>query len=387
MTETPVSERIRITFLGRTNVGKSSLISLITNQNLSIVSPTPGTTTDPVRKTMELLPLGPVVIVDTAGLDDESELGKLRINKTDEELNKTDIAVIVCAIDQKDFSFEEKIISTLKEKKIPYVVVVNKDDNNLKSLSFEISEEILWTSTLKKTGIEELKNKIASLKPNKNNVTFLEGLVSQNDIIMLVCPIDGSAPKGRLIMPQVMALRDILDKNGVAVTVQPSELEEALKKITPKLVITDSQAFKIVNSIVPKNIPLTSFSILMARYKGDLKGLLEGANVVDSLQDGDKILIAEACTHHAQKNDIGKVQIPKKLLEYTGKNLIFEHISGGSFPENLSEYKLIIHCGGCMISRTMMLYRQNLAWKKRVPITNYGVILAKLTGILNRVVV
>lgn len=380
MRETPIGDRIRISFFGRRNVGKSSLINAISNQNLSIISDYPGTTTDPVSKTMEILPLGPVVLTDTAGIDDEGDLGILRIEKTREVLNKTDVCIVVCDINQKDISKEIELIEKIKSLNKPYIFVVNKDDNNTKKF-IDTNYNPLFVSSVNKLGIEELKNKIGSLKINEEQVSFLEGIASENKIIVLVCPIDESAPKNRLIMPQVMAIRDILDKKGICISVVPSQLERVINMVKPDLVITDSQAFKEVNEILPVHIPLTSFSVLMAKFKGDLEEFVKGADLVDNLQNGDKILIAEACTHHAQKNDIGRVQIPNKLKKYTGKDLIFDYISGISFPDNLNDYKLIIHCGGCMISRTMMIYRQNLSKSKGVPMTNYGVLLAKLNGI------
>ena len=386
MNETAVAQRLRISFFGRRNVGKSSLINSIANQNLSIVSPVPGTTTDPVNKTMELLPLGPVVLTDTAGLDDEGELGQIRVLKTNEVFNKTDIGIIVFDLSQKDLSLEEKLIDKFKAAGKPYILVGNKSDLVTNPEKFSDKEKVYLVSASQKKGIEELKEAIGKIKISDDNLSLLSGIAENGRVIVLVCPIDDSAPKGRLIMPQVMAVRDILDNNGICLVVQPQELKETLEKITPYIVITDSQAFKEVAQIVPNDIKLTSFSILMARLKGDLAPLVEGANVIDNLKDGDKIIIAEACTHHAQKNDIGKVQIPKKLLDKTGKNLLFEYVAGGTFPENLSDYKLIIHCGGCMISRTMMIYRQTLAGDAKVPMTNYGVLLAKLTGILDRAI-
>ena len=323
------------------------------------------------------------MLTDTAGLDDDGELGRLRISKTNEVFNKTDIGVIVFDVNEKDFSLEEDLIAKFKSFNKPYILVGNKSDTHN---HFDFSEKVLLVSATNKTGIEELKEAIGKIKIEGENLSLLSGIASKNKVIFLVCPIDESAPKGRLILPQVMAIRDVLDNDGICLVVKPGELKEAISKITPDIVITDSQAFKQVAEIVPCNIKLTSFSILMARYKGELSELCLGANVIDTLKDGDKILIAEACTHHAQKNDIGKVQIPTKLTKKVGKKLIFDYVSGSTFPDNLSDYKLIIHCGGCMISRTMMLYRQNLAMEAKVPMTNYGVLLAKLNGILNRAV-
>lgn len=387
MKDTAVAERIRITFFGRRNAGKSSLINAVANQDLAIVSPVAGTTADPVSKTMELLPLGPVILTDTAGIDDEGDLGALRMQKTYDVLPKTDIGIVVCDINQIDFDYENKIIEKLKSANKPYIIAVNKDDNNAGKFSLvKESEKTVFVSALHKIGIEKLKEQIGKIQLVNNRKTFLQGIAEENRLIVLVCPIDESAPKGRLIMPQVMAVRDVLDKKGICITVQPSQLKQTLDLVTPYIVITDSQAFGQVSKIVPEKIFLTSFSVLMAMYKSDIYPLIEGAEKVDNLKDGDKILIAEACTHHAQKNDIGRVQIPKKLREYTGKNLTFEHISGGTFPENLSDYSLIIHCGGCMISETFMKYRQDLAKEYHIPMTNYGIVLAKLNGILDRVI-
>lgn len=381
--ETTISNRIRISFFGRRNVGKSSLINAICNQNVSIISNNPGTTTDPVNKTMELLPLGPVVLTDTAGFDDEGDLGQLRIKKTIEVLNKTDIVILVLDINQSDFSHEKNFIERVKKLNKEYIIVANKDDLNEKpSLGFP---NIIYVSTLNNTGIDDLKSKISHISLPQNEVSFLEGLVCENKVIVLVCPIDSSAPKDRLILPQVMAIRDILNKKGICITCQVSQLTKVLSNVTPSIVITDSQVFKEVNSIVPSHIALTSFSILMAKFKGDLNEFVKGAEVIDTLKSGDKILISEACTHHAEKNDIGRVQIPNKLKSYTKADLVFDYINGNTFPEDLCQYKLIIHCGACMISRTMMLYRQSVAKEANVPITNYGVILAKLNGILDRV--
>lgn len=390
MNSTPVAERVRISFFGKRNVGKSSLINALTNQNLSIVSATPGTTTDPVSKTMELLPLGAVVLTDTAGIDDFGDLGQLRIKKSLEVLNKTDIAVIVCDVNDKTFDKELELIDKIKSMNIPYVLVFNKADDDNYDLSFDLSDVKLkaFTSVVNKKGINELKEIIGRIDVAGKETSILHGLIEKDDVVILVTPIDESAPKNRMIMPELMGIRDVLDYHAICVCIQVSELEDTLKLLnrTPKLVVTDSQAFTEVNNILPKSMPLTSFSMLMARYKGDLDEFVEGAKVLDNLKDGDKILISEACTHHVQKNDIGSVQIPKKLSAYTNKELIFERISGNSFPDDLSDYSLVIHCGGCMITKKMMTYRQEFTNKNNVPMTNYGVLLAKLTGILDRAI-
>jgi len=390
MKETPVAQRIRISFLGKQNVGKSSLINAISNQNLSIVSDVPGTTTDPVSKTMEILPLGPVVLTDTAGIDDNSKLGNLRIEKTIDIINKTDIAIIVIASDDTDLSIEKELLKNIKSHKIPVIVVSNKSDilkSNKEITEFAEGENIplIYTSSIEKVGIEELKEKLGKIDIKQKENTLLDGIIEKGDLVILVTPIDESAPKGRLILPQTIAIRDVLDKSAICICTQHTEYENALKLLEkdPKIIITDSQVFKYIKDKTPAKLPVTSFSILMARQKSDIDKLVKNAEIIDQLKDGDCILIAEACTHHQQKNDIGTVQIPEKLKKYTGKNLYFEKSTGNTFSKNLSKYALIIHCGACMISRTQMLYRQQEAESVDVPMSNYGVVLAKASGILS----
>ena len=378
LNETPSSSRIHISFFGRRNAGKSSLVNAVTGQNLAVVSDVAGTTTDPVSKAMELLPLGPVVITDTAGIDDEGALGALRIEKTNEVIKKTDIAVIVVDINQDISDYEKKLIDIFKEKNIPAITVYNKcDESDLKDNAFCVSA---------KTGrnIDVLKEKLASLKPSENTMHLVADFIESGDVVMFVTPIDESAPKGRLILPQQQAIRDVLDTGAISVVVQPSELRDALGKIHPKLVVTDSQVFAKVKEIVPEDIPLTSFSILMARVKGLLDSAVKGAHVLDELKDGDKVLISEGCTHHRQCKDIGTVKLPRLIEKHTGAKINFEFTSGGTFPDDLSGYTLIVHCGGCMLNDAQMRSRVDSATKQNIPITNYGIAIAHMTGILER---
>ncbi len=378
LNETPSSSRIHISFFGRRNAGKSSLVNAVTGQNLAVVSDVAGTTTDPVSKAMELLPLGPVVITDTAGIDDEGALGALRIEKTNEVIKKTDIAVIVVDINQDISDYEKKLIDIFKEKNIPAITVYNKcDESDLKDNAFCVSA---------KTGrnIDVLKEKLASLKPSENTMHLVADFIESGDVVMFVTPIDESAPKGRLILPQQQAIRDVLDTGAISVVVQPSELRDALGKIQPKLVVTDSQVFAKIKEIVPEDIPLTSFSILMARIKGLLDSAVKGAHVLDELKDGDKVLISEGCTHHRQCKDIGTVKLPRLIEKHTGAKINFEFTSGGTFPDDLSGYTLIVHCGGCMLNDAQMRSRVDSATKQNIPITNYGIAIAHMTGILER---
>lgn len=383
LNQTPSGERIHIGIFGRTNAGKSSIINALTNQNIAIVSNIKGTTTDPVLKAMELLPLGPVVIIDTPGLDDESELGKERIKKAYQMLAKTDIAIVAVDSSSGITETEEKLIDELKSRSIPYITVYNKCDlapiGNLK-------ESEIAVSALTGENITELKEKIATLVPEKEKRVLVGDLIDAGDIIVLVVPIDEAAPKGRLILPQQQTIRDILDSGATAIVCKDTELKETLTKLSvkPRLVITDSQVFKTVSEILPTDIPLTSFSILFARYKGDLKTLVDGVKAIETLQDGDKVLIAEGCTHHRQCGDIGSVKIPRMLEKVTGKTPIYDFASGTEFAESADDYKLIIHCGGCMLSEAEMKSRLKSATSKNVPIVNYGVLLAHLTGILKR---
>ncbi|HJD26265.1 MAG TPA: [FeFe] hydrogenase H-cluster maturation GTPase HydF [Candidatus Blautia intestinipullorum] len=402
MNQTPASERVHISFFGRRNAGKSSIINAVTGQELAIVSDVRGTTTDPVYKTMELLPLGPVMVIDTPGIDDEGELGALRVKKSYQVLNKTDIAVLVVDSTIGRGAPEEALIKRFRDKRIPYVVVYNKCDlistdrkEGAGAVSCDISSQdadshTICVSAAKKTNIYELKEMIASLKPEDTHKYPLIGdLMSPLDLIILVVPIDKAAPKGRLILPQQQTIRDILEHGGLSMVVRDTELKDALtnllsKGIRPHLVVTDSQAFKRVSRDTPADIPLTSFSILFARYKGDLKTAVEGAAALRDIQDGDRILIAEGCTHHRQCDDIGTFKIPNWIRQYTGKQPEFVFTSGTEFPDDVSAFKLVVHCGGCMLNEREMKYRIACCQDQHVPITNYGILIAQVTGILKR---
>ena len=391
--KTPRGMRHTIVLNGCRNAGKSSLINALTDQETSIVSPIAGTTTDAVAKTYELLPLGPVTFIDTAGIDDNSALGAQRISATQKALKKSDIALLVVG-ETGINNTDKQQIDFLKNLKIPFFVVFNKADiatPKNEDKEFLTNEQIafLSVSSLTKSGIKELKEKIIrELLQNNKEKLLLEGLVKEKDNIILVAPIDASAPKNRLILPQVQVLRELLDFHCVANVVQVEELEEALslQNKAPKLIITDSQAIKEVNKIVPKDIPLTTFSILFARLKGDFEIMAKGAKQIDNLKDNDKILIAEACSHHAQDDDIAKVKIPNLISKYTSKNLDFEFCSGCDFPDNLEEYALVVHCGGCMITGAEMKHRQNECIRRGVPVTNYGMAISKAQGVLSRVI-
>ncbi len=396
LNETPRSDRLHISIFGRRNVGKSSLINTLTGQQTAVVSSVKGTTTDPVYKTMELLPLGPVVFIDTAGLDDEGELGELRKKKTIEVLNKTDLAILVIDSTEEVSDQEVNITAIIKEREIPLLGVVNKIDSRsieektLKAYEEKLGIKLYPLSATSGEGIQKLKKILSEAIPNEDDkLTIIGDLISPGDFVVLVVPIDKAAPKGRLILPQQQTIRDILESNAIAVVTKENELAETLKNLVkkPKMVITDSQAFMKVAEETPKDILLTSFSILFARHKGDLSELVRGARVVKNLKDGDKVLIAEACTHHQQDDDIGTVKIPRWLLQSTGKHIIIEHSSGMQFPENLSDYALIIHCGGCMLNRKAMKYRIEQARNKKVPIVNYGVLIAYVLGVLERAII
>ena len=379
-----MAERIHIGIFGRRNAGKSSIINAMTGQNLAIVSDVAGTTTDPVLKAMELLPLGPVVIIDTPGLDDEGELGKLRVQKAYQVLNKTDIAVVVIDGSVGRTAADAAILERIREKNIPYIIVKNKSD--LQSAEQDEENEI---SVSAKTGqnIYELKERIAALVPREDMTRKIVGdLLEPNDLAVLVVPIDSAAPKGRLILPQQQTIRDILEAGAVSVVTRDHELKETLASIgrKPRLVITDSQIFGRVSKEVPADIQLTSFSILMARYKGDLEPNVKGARALEQLQDGDTVLISEGCTHHRQCEDIGTVKLPRWIREHTGKDLQFAFTSGTEFPLDLSPYKLIVHCGGCMLNEREMKYRLKCAEDQGVPMTNYGICIAYINGILER---
>lgn len=392
LNETPRGDRVHIALFGRRNAGKSSIINALTDQNISIVSDIKGTTTDPVYKAMELLPLGPVVIIDTPGLDDNSELGDLRIQKTYEVLNKTDVALLVCD-DSGIGSFEEDIISLIAKKNIPYIIVLNKTDlkqfksETIKEYERKYKVQTLSVSANTGIGIDDLKIQLAKILPeDEDRFKIVGDLLQPSDFVVLVVPIDKAAPKGRLILPQQQTIRDILEADAISIVVKEYELRETLQNLgkKPRMVITDSQVFAKVSADTPADIPLTSFSILFARYKGDLSELVKGAKAVESLKDGDTVLIAEGCSHHRQSDDIGTVKIPRWLRQHTGKQLNFEFSSGIKYPTYLPKYSLIIHCGSCMLNRREMHYRIHMAQEHGVPIVNYGVLIAYLQGIIKR---
>lgn len=386
------SMRLHIGIFGKTNVGKSSLLNRITNQDVSIVSNIAGTTTDVVEKTMELLPIGPVNFLDTAGINDSTALSSGRIEKTMKIINRTDVAIVVCDYNGID-DYERNLIEKFNELKIPFMIFINKTDEKYPSDSIiedlkNYTKHILLSSV--KTDdliVFKIKELLVKLLPEDfvNSPKIVGDLIPQGSTVILVIPIDKEAPKGRIILPQVQTLRDLLDNNCVSVVVKESELKSAIDnlKIAPSLVVTDSQAFKNVSEIVPENIPLTSFSILFARLKGDLNTFSQGAKAIEKLQDGDRVLILESCTHHAIEDDIGRVKIPNLLRKKTGKNLIIDNIAGHDFPD-ISKYKLIIHCGACMTNRREVLSRILLASENNVPITNYGICISYCLGILPR---
>ncbi len=390
---TPSSERIHIGLFGKRNAGKSSLVNAITGQDLAVVSEVAGTTTDPVRKAMELLPLGPVVMIDTPGLDDEGSLGELRVKKTEAILKEVNIAIVVADVAFGLQAEEEDLIKRLEMLKIPYIIAINKVDlkegNENEEMSFSKTGggNIIYVSAMTGYQIPLLKEMIAKLgKSQLSEKRIVADLIEPGDLVVLVVPIDESAPKGRLILPQQQTIRDILDAGAISVVCKDTELAETLAKLgaKPKLVITDSQAFGKVSKIVPKDVLLTSFSILFARYKGNLEILVNGAKVLDTLQDGDKILMAEGCTHHRQCGDIGSVKIPALIRKTTGKNVEFVLCSGNDFPEDLEEYALVIHCGGCTLTEQMMQNRLRTCGERGVPVTNYGMAIAHMNGILQR---
>ena len=381
------SMRLQIGVFGKTNVGKSSLLNRITNQEISIVSEIAGTTTDVVEKSMELLPVGPVTFLDTAGLDDKTQLAMQRIEKTMKIINRIDVAIIVCDFNGVD-DYEKELIEKFDELKIPYLIVVNKSD--VKKITLEGFENVLYTSVKNDENIVfEFKEALVKLLPEDfvNSPKIAGDLIPPKSTVILVIPIDKEAPKGRIILPQVQTLRDLLDSDCLTYVVKESELKEALEnlKTPPALVITDSQAFKQVSSIVPENIPLTSFSILFARLKGDLDEFVKGAKAIENLKDGDLVLMLESCTHHAIEDDIGRVKIPNLLRKKTGKNLVIHNYAGHDFPD-IKDYKLIIHCGACMTNRREVLSRILLSDKAGVPITNYGIVISYCLGILSRAV-
>lgn len=426
MQDTPKGSRLHIALFGRRNAGKSSLINALTNQNIALVSDVPGTTTDPVYKAMEILPLGPVMLIDTAGIDDEGKLGELRVKKSLQVLEKTDVTLLVTDSTAGFGKFEKKIIDLCQERNIPIIIVFNKadliDDKRKKILRQELdfflsrgnpgqtgqieqtrqsdlpgipvaenrdqsNPPVLFVSSVTKEGILPLKQHLSRVKPTDWLAPSIVGdLLSPGDMVVLVVPIDMAAPKGRLILPQVQTIRDILDHDCLTVVCKEYELKKALDSLKepPKLVITDSQAFLKVAADLPPDVPLTSFSILMARYKGDIVTLARGARTIENLVPGDKILIAEACTHHQQPDDIGRVKIPRWLRQLVGGELQIDFSNGTNYPDNLADYKLIVHCGGCMLNRKEMLHRINQAKNKNIPIVNYGVLIAAVHGILPR---
>lgn len=383
---TPKGMRVHIGIFGKRNVGKSSLLNALTKQDIAIVSPTAGTTTDPVEKSMELLPLGPVLFVDTAGIDDEGALGQQRVEKTKKVIDRIDLAIIAC--DERGLdNFEEKLIEEFDKRKTPFLVVVNKIDEMAKPISIS-SYQSIYTSALLNKGIDELKQAIIKNVPDEffADNAIAADLIPPGETAVLVVPIDLEAPKGRLILPQVQTIRDILDNDSVAIVTKERELRKTLDNLKnpPALVITDSQAFLKVSADVPKNIKLTSFSILFARFKGELNEFVKGTLAIEKLQSGDKILICESCTHHAIGDDIGRVKIPRWITQYTGKKLEFEHYAGHDFPENIKDYALIIHCGACMTNKREILSRILKAKESNVPMTNYGLTIAYSLGIFER---
>lgn len=394
MNQTPASERVHVSFFGKRNAGKSSIINAVTGQDLAIVSSVMGTTTDPVYKTMELLPLGPVMVIDTPGIDDEGELGALRVHKSYQVLNKTDIAILVIDSTAGKGEEELELIHRFHKKGIPYLIVYNKIDllstEKIKDLAMSVRAGEVLVSASDGMNIQELKEKIASLKPeDTHKYPLIQDLIDPLDLVILVVPIDKAAPKGRLILPQQQTIRDILERGALSLVVRDTELKNTLdhflaQGVCPKLVVTDSQAFARVSKAVPENITLTSFSILFSRYKGELETQLKGIAALSSIEDGDRILIAEGCTHHRQCGDIGTCKMPEWIRNYTGKKPVFEFTSGTEFPDDVSSYKMVVHCGGCMLNEREMKYRIACCQDQGVPITNYGILIAQVTGILKR---
>ena len=384
LNNTPSGERIHIGFFGRRNAGKSSVVNAVTGQDLAVVSDVKGTTTDPVSTAMELLPLGPVMIIDTPGFDDEGELGLLRVKKTRQILNKTDIAILVVDAAEGRKECDTQLISLFQAKEIPYIVVYNKSD--LLASVPQAEDRTIYVSALTGQNIYELKEKMAALKHTQSDRCIIKDKLQPGDFAVLVVPIDKAAPKGRLILPQQQTIRDILDAGAVSIVTKETELPETLAALgkKPAVVITDSQVFRTVSPMVPQDIPLTSFSILMARYKGLLEDAVRGVSAVEALKDGDTVLIAEGCTHHRQCDDIGTYKIPNWLRKYTGKQIHIRTCSGTEFPDDLSPYAMVIHCGGCMLNEREIRYRTKCAVDQGVPITNYGILIAYLNGILKR---
>lgn len=384
MNDTPSGERVHIGFFGRRNAGKSSIVNAVTGQNLSIVSATKGTTTDPVYKAMELLPLGPVVIIDTPGFDDVGALGEERVRRTKQVLNKTDIAVVIIDAAEGRTPADDEVLNLIREKNLPYLVVYNKAD--LLERPGQAQDHEIYVSALKGAGIHELKERLARLKPVETAAPIVSDLIQGGDFVVLVVPIDTAAPKGRLILPQQQTIREIIDNDSAAIVVKEYELRHTLDCLgqKPALVITDSQVFAKVSADTPLDVRLTSFSILMARHKGLLETAVRGVTAIEKLHDGDTVLIAEGCTHHRQCDDIGTVKIPRWLRNYTQKDIRIETASGRDFPDDLSGYALVIHCGGCMLNGREVQYRMKCAADQQVPITNYGIAIAYMQGILKR---
>lgn len=390
MNKTPRANRTHIGLFGKRNTGKSSVINALTNQNISLVSKQLGTTTDPVFKTMEILPLGPVVLIDTAGIDDVGDLGALRVERTYDVINKTDIGLIIFDINQKTFDDELALINAFKKRKKPYILIANKFDTLNEERDFKDvfkKDKVHYLSAIDKIGIEALKEAIGTtLNLEEDKFLLVGDLVEKGDLIVLVTPIDNAAPKGRLILPQQQVVRDILEHDGICLVTKEHELKQALAKLgsKPKLVITDSQAFEQVNKDTPLDITLTSFSILFARSKGDLTELVRGAKAINTLAEGDTILVSEGCTHHKQTDDIGTVKIPKWLKEYTGKDFNYRYSAGYSFPKDMSDVKLVIHCGACMLNKSEMMYRIEQVKEMEIPIVNYGVLISYVHGLFER---
>ncbi len=389
MNETPSAQRAHIGFFGCRNAGKSSLVNAVTGQSMAIVSEIKGTTTDPVQKAMELLPLGPVVIIDTPGFDDEGRLGELRVKRTVDAMNRCDIAVLVVDAEQGMQPADERLLAMIRSRGLPHAVAWNKADlpGTKPMPETLIAENVaIAVSALTGMNVESFKEKLARMIPSDTQRRLVGDLVHAGDMAILVCPVDESAPKGRLILPQQQAVRDLLDSGALALVTKDTELASALKSLAapPAIVVTDSQAFRTVDGIVPQDVPLTSFSILMARYNGFLHTAVAGIAAVDRLRDGDRVLMAEGCTHHRQCNDIGTVKIPNWLKRCTGRDLAMDVCSGRDFPEDLSPYRLVIHCGGCMLTKTVIQYRMRLAQEQGVPFTNYGIAIARMTGTLER---
>lgn len=383
---TPSANRVHISFFGRRNTGKSSLLNAVTGQDMAVVSEMKGTTTDPVQKSMELLPIGPVLLIDTPGMDDDQEgLGALRVKKAEQVLHKTDVAVLVVEAGKELLPMEKQLIKLFTERELPYLLVHNKMDL-LEGEPILQTEFEIYVSAQEGTNIQELKEKLGSLAKEGQERPLVKDLVTPGDFVLLVIPIDKAAPKGRLILPQQQVIRELLDMGAVPVEVQDDRMEDVLKRLgeKPRLVITDSQVFGKVSRGVPKDIPLTSFSILFARYKGILDGALKGAYTLDDLQNGDKVLISEGCTHHRQCNDIGTVKMPGWIEKHTGKKLEYAFTAGTGFPDDLTPYRLVVHCGGCMLNEREMLWRRNQAQSQGVPMTNYGIAIAHMNGILER---